>query len=125
VSITPGLRGELELTVSNDDTALAHRTGAVAVLATPVVIALCEEAAILALDGALEAEETTVSSRVELSHITPVAVGATVTAVAVLERIEGRRLIFAVSVDDARGLVAAGRVTRVIVETERFMKKTL
>ena len=111
------------MTVTDHDTALAHGTGTVPVLATPVVIALCEKAAIAAVTEFLEGEETTVSSRVELSHITPVAVGSTVTAGAVLERIEGRRLIFAVSVDDTRGLVAAGRVTRVIVETERFMKK--
>jgi predicted thioesterase len=41
----------------------------------------------------------------------------------VLKHIEGRRLTFTVSVDDERGLVAAGKVTRVIVDIERFMDK--
>ena len=44
---------------------------------------------------------------------------------AVLKHIEGRRLTFAVSVDDNRGLVAAGKVTRVMVDVERFMDKTV
>ena len=46
-----------------------------------------------------------------------------VVAVATLERCEGRRLVFNTSVTDACGLVAAGKVTRVLVETERFMEK--
>ena len=44
-------------------------------------------------------------------------------ATATLERCEGRRLVFNTSVTDACGLVAAGQVTRVLVQTERFMEK--
>ena len=121
--IAIGLRYEVSLTVTDADTAVTFGTGEVAVLATPRVVALCEEAARLAVAAALSQGETTVSSRVELSHVTPVAVGATVRAEAILERVEGRRLVFAVSVADSRGLVAAGRVTRVVVETDRFLKR--
>jgi fluoroacetyl-CoA thioesterase len=123
VPIAIGLRHEVSLTVTDADTAVTFGTGEVAVLATPRVVALCEEAARLAVAAALSQGETTVSSRVELSHVTPVAVGATVRAEAILERVEGRRLVFAVSVADSRGLVAAGRVTRVVVETDRFLKR--
>ena len=42
---------------------------------------------------------------------------------ATLEKISGRRLTFTVSASDHRGLVAAGRVTRVVVDIERFMEK--
>ncbi len=45
-------------------------------------------------------------------------------AEATLEQIEGRRLTFRVSVNDARGLVAAGRMTRVIVERARFLERS-
>ena len=34
-----------------------------------------------------------------------------------------RRLTFPVAVSDTRGLVAAGKLTRVIVSTDRFMEK--
>ena len=121
--ISIGLRHEVSLTVADADTAVAFGTGEVAVLSTPRVVALCEEAALRAVARELEPGQTTVSSRVELSHVTPVAVGATVRAEATLERVEGRRLIFAVSLADSRGLVAAGRVTRVVVETDRFLKR--
>ena len=47
-----------------------------------------------------------------------------VKADARLEKVEGRRLKFSVSVSDERGLVAAGKVTRVVVERERFLDKS-
>jgi len=62
--------------------------------------------------------------RVQLDHLQPTAVGGTVEAEAMLERIEGRRLTFMVSASDAKGLVAAGRVTRVLVDVARFLEKT-
>jgi len=46
-----------------------------------------------------------------------------VRAEATLERVEGRRLIFTVSVTDESGLVAAGKVTRVVVDETSFLAK--
>jgi predicted thioesterase len=117
------LAAEVELGVTNDDTALAMRSGEVPVLATPRIVALVEEATVLALGSCLPPEWTSVGMRVQLDHLAPTAVGHTVRAEATLERVEGRRLTFAVSVRDERGLVAAGKVTRVVVETERFLDK--
>jgi predicted thioesterase len=118
-----GLTAKIDLTVTSDDTAEAARSGDVPVLATPRIIALVEEAAVAAVAGQLAVGETTVSMRVQLDHLAPSPVGSSVTASAKLEKIEGRRLKFSVSVSDARGLVAAGKVTRVVVERERFMDR--
>jgi fluoroacetyl-CoA thioesterase len=60
---------------------------------------------------------------VQLDHLAPTAVGGTVRADAVLEEIEGPRLTFKVSAHDDRGLIGVGRVTRVIVNRERFLEK--
>lgn len=124
-AIEIGLRGEARITVADTDTAIQHRTGIVAVLATPCVIELCERAAIAAIGDRLADGQTTVGMRVQIDHLQPTAVGHEVTAEAVLKHVEGRRLSFAVSVDDNRGLVAAGKVTRVIVDVDRFMDKTV
>ena len=123
MSVNVGVQAVVELVVTADDTAQAMRAGDVAVLGTPRVVALCEEATMLALADHLRAGRTSVGSRVELSHVAPVAVGSTVRATATLERTEGRRLVFNVSVSDACGLVAAGRVTRVVVDKEHFIDK--
>lgn len=122
--IKPGLCAAVELMVTDDDTALAARSGAVAVLSTPRIVALCEEAAMKATEGQLAAEQTSVGMQVQLDHLAPTAVGHTVTAEATIDKMVGRRIIFTVSVHDERGLVAVGRVTRVVVDIERFLDKT-
>lgn len=109
--------------VTSADTALALGTGEVDVLATPRLIALCEEACCRALEGALGSPKTTVGVRVQLDHLAPVRVGGSVSAEATLERVEGRRLVFTVAAVDDAGLVAAGRMTRVVVDREEFLAK--
>jgi fluoroacetyl-CoA thioesterase len=123
VLFRPGLNARVSLVVGKDDTALAMRSGAVEVLSTPRLIALCEEASCAAVGKALTPEHTTVGVRVQFDHLAPVQVGGEVTAEAVLERVEGRRLTFTVSATDAAGLVGAGRVTRVVVNTDAFLAK--
>jgi predicted thioesterase len=122
--VEPGLNAHVELVVAEADTAVAYRTGDVAVVSTPRIVALCEEAAVAAVAGAFAEGETTVGMRIQLDHLAPTAVGGRVTAQARLEKVEGRRLRFSVSVNDERGLVAAGKVTRVIVDREHFLDKT-
>ena len=121
--VETGLTAEVELLVAAADTAVAHRSGDVAVLATPRIVALCEEAAMAALDGKLKPGETSVGHAVQLDHVAPSAVGARIRAEATLAKVEGRRLVFTVSVSDTRGLVAAGRLTRVVVDAERFLDR--
>ncbi len=118
-----GLSAAVEIVVSDDDTAIAIGSGTVPVLATPRLVALCEQAAVAAVEGELEDGSTSVGMRVQVDHLMPTAVGAPVTAEATLEKISGRRLTFTVSASDHRGLIAAGRVTRVVVDYDRFMEK--
>lgn len=121
--VQAGLAAVVELTVSEADTAIALRSGDVPMLGTPRVVALVEEATCRALDGKLDPDLTSVGMRVELSHLMPVPVGGTVVAEAHLDRVEGRRLTFNVSVTNERGLVAAGKVTRVIVRRSEFLER--
>ena len=121
--VETGLSGAVELVVTEADTAQALRSGSVAVLGTPRIVALCEEATCQAVAGALREGETTVGMRVELSHLAPTNVGSKVRAEATLEKTEGRRLTFTVAVTDQGGLVAVAKITRVVVEVERFLEK--
>lgn len=121
--VRPGLSSSVDMMVGESDTAAAMCTGDVAVLATPRIIALIEEATVAALKGELDPGCTSVCMRVQVEHISPTSVGGTVRAEATLEKVEGRRLGFNVSARDDRGLVAAGRVTRVVVDSERFLAK--
>ena len=125
MALTPGLSASATLLVEEADTAIEIGSGDVPVLATPRVIALAEQAAVEALAGSLAPGTTSVGYEVQLAHLAPTPVGGKVTAEATLETVDGKRLTFRVAVSDARGLVAAGRVTRVIVARDRFIERAL
>lgn len=123
VELQPGLAATIERVVSESDTSSAAGTSDVPMLATPSIILFAEQATWAALEGRLDQGTSAVEHRVEISHLAPTPVGAKIRAEAVLEAIEGRRLVFRVSVSDERGIVAAGRFTRVIVSTEKFLER--
>ena len=123
VNVAIGLKGEARLLVSEDDTALALGSGDVQVLGTPKLVALFEQATVEALSGVLEPGQSSVGMRVQVDHLQPTPVGAEITVEANLEKIEGRRITFTVTATDSGGLAEAGKVTRVIVDLDRFMSK--
>jgi predicted thioesterase len=123
VELHPGLAATIERVVGDTDTSAAAGTSDVAMLATPSIILFAEQATWAALSGRLEEGTSAVEHRVEISHLAPTPVGAKVTVEALLETVEGRRLVFRISVTDDRGLVAAGRFTRVLVSKQQFLER--
>lgn len=117
------MRGSASLVVGDPDTASAMRSGDVDVLGTPRLIALCEEATMVALADQLAPGVSSIGMRIQVDHLQPTPVGASVTAEAVLDKIDGRRLTFTVTVSDSGGLVAAGKITRALVERATFLEK--
>lgn len=123
MGLETGLEATVELVIGDADTARAMRSGDVDILATPRLIALFEEASIAAVQGRVPEGHTTVGLSVQIDHLRPVPVGGTVVAESHLDKIDGRRLHFSVAARDSRGLIAAGRCSRVIVDVQRFMEK--
>jgi predicted thioesterase len=117
-----GAKGQVERIVTEADTAIAFGSGDVPVLATPRLIAWAEAATVAALDPRLEPGTTSVGSRVVLEHRTASRIGTSVTVTAELIAADGRQLRFTVAASDDRRIVAAGEVTRVIVDRERFLR---
>jgi predicted thioesterase len=120
-----GASAQLELTVTDADTAQTVGSGDVPVLATPRVLALAEAATVRALARRLESGTTTVGTRVELSHKAPTPIGRTVLAVATLVTVDGRRLTFDVTVKEGESVVAEARVERVLVNRSKFLETAL
>lgn len=123
MNVAVGLKGEARLVVGEADTASALGSGDVDVLGTPRMVALFEQATIDALRGMLEEGQSSVGMRVQIDHLQPTPVGAEVVVEAMLDKVEGRRITFAVTASDSGGLVAAGKVTRVLVDVQKFMSK--
>lgn len=123
-SIRPGLSTTRRYDVSEPDTAKALGSGSLSVLGTPRLLAWCEEATCAVVDGVLPPGSTSVGSSVELQHRAPAAVGETVDVEATLTDAEERALIFVVDVVDGRRReIAHGKITRAVVDEDRFMRR--
>lgn len=119
-----GLTAEITLAVSESDTALALGSGDVPVLATPRIVALCEQATVAAVAGRLASGKTSVGTRIECDHVAPSAIGDTVSARATLVEADGRRLHFTVTVTDLSGAeLARALVWRVVVDRDHFLSR--
>jgi predicted thioesterase len=123
VVLAPGLSAVIEHVVVGSDTSIALGSGDVPVLGTPRLLALAEEATVAAVAGALEPGSTTVGYRVTLEHRAPTAVGEKVSAEAVLAEVDGRSLVFRVTVTDGRGPIGEATVTRVVVDRAGFLER--
>jgi predicted thioesterase len=123
MTLAAGLTARVELTVTDADTAQAVGSGDVPVLGTPRVLALAEAATVAATATRMPSGQTSVGLRVELDHRAPTPVGRTVAALARLAKVDGRRLLFEVTVTDGDEIVADGRVERVLVDRQRFVER--
>lgn len=121
--IEAGLTHTSTMTVTAADTAASRGSGDMPVLATPAMMALMENAAMMAVAPVLEAGQTTVGGQIDSSHLKPTPVGAVVTAMAVLEKVEGRKLYFRISASQGDSLIGEGRHLRFVVDRERFLAK--
>ncbi|WP_368251503.1 thioesterase family protein [Enterococcus sp. 2201sp1_2201st1_B8_2201SCRN_220225] len=112
-----------EYTVTKEITAEALGSGGLAVLATPAMVAMVENACYEELQQELPEGKTSVGGFLSIEHLAPTAVGATVTVrVAVYEH-AGTKVVFSFTVYEGEKLVGKGNHERFIVEKERFLKK--
>ena len=78
------------------------------------------------LDGqnaALDEGCGTVGTRLELEHSAPTPVGMTVTCESELVAVEGRKLVFKVSLHDEKGPVGGGTHERFVINNAKFAAK--
>lgn len=124
-NLRKGMTGEASVVVSMENTAAAMGSGSVPVFATPALAALVEAACVAALKDMLGDDQTSVGVYLDLEHQAGTPVGLTVRAEARLMNIEGRRLTFRVAAFDDVEQVGAGTHQRMIVDTDRFLSRTL
>lgn len=112
-----------QIVVTADKCASVLGSGDLEVLATPAMVALMENAAMLCVASDLEEGSTTVGSAITTTHLRPSPIGATVEATATLTAVEGRKLSFKVVATDEKGVIGEGEHTRFVVDRVKFMAK--
>lgn len=118
-----GLKHQSVMRVMDGNTAEFIGSGDMAVLATPAMVALMENAAMLAVALHLEKGETTVGAMISTSHLKPSKIGNTISAIAELTEVEGRKLTFKIEAYDADQLIGSGEHIRYVVNREKFLAK--
>lgn len=121
--LEPGLTGESTTTVVHENTAAHVGAGGVEVFATPMMIALMEQAAWQSVAKSLDPGYVTVGTSVNVRHLAATPIGQRVRAIAELMQIDGRRLVFKVEAYDEKQKIGEGQHERFIVNLDRFLKK--
>jgi fluoroacetyl-CoA thioesterase len=93
------------------------------VLATPVMILAMENAALNAIRSYLEPGESAVGTAVDIRHLAATPVGQRVTADAEVTRVEGRRIVFAVTARDETEEIGRGTHERMVVDLRRLTQR--
>ena len=119
-----GMVGTASVTVNEDDTAKKVGSGLLPVFSTPSMIALLEMAACNCVTDYLDEGSSSVGTLINVKHLAATPIGMTVTATATLTEIDGRRLVFDISVSDETSLIGSGTHERFIVFSEKFLEKT-
>ena len=118
-----GLKHTSELIVSDALTAIQMGSGDMPVLATPAMMALMENAVMLAVADELPEGCTTVGGHIESSHLKPSKIGDKVTATAEVTKVDGKKIEFKVSAYFGEALLGEGTHLRFIVDRKRFISK--
>lgn len=123
MSVTVGMKGRAEAAVNDQNTAIAAGSGTLPVFATPWMCALMEKAAWTAVAPALNEGDSTVGTKLNISHASASPVGLKVWAESEVTLVDGKRIEFKVAAYDEKGLIGEGTHERFIITDERFLAK--
>lgn len=121
--ITEGLKHTSVLTVNESLTAVKMGSGDMEVLATPALLALMENAAMLAVADALPEGSTTVGGHISSSHLKPSKIGDVVSATAEVTKVDGKKIEFKVLAYSGDVLLGEGTHLRFVVDRQKFLSR--
>jgi len=121
--IKPGKPATAHTVVNDSNTAKAAGSGDLEVFATPMMIALMEQAACNCLADGLEQGQASVGTQINVSHTAASPMGADITAVAVIDKVFGRRIEFKVTASEGDKEIGSGTHTRMIIDREKFLSR--
>jgi predicted thioesterase len=118
-----GARGDQNVLVTDELTALAMGSGSLPVLATPAMIALMESAAVTAIESFLPEGQSSVGIEINVRHLSATPIGEEIIASAIVTQIDGKRITFEVRAWDRKELIGEGTHVRYLIDEDRFMSR--
>ena len=95
----------------------------VVVLSTPMLLQLVEEAAMQCVAPALDPDEITLGTHVDLAHLSATPVGLIVRTEVEVLKFDGRRIEYAFTAFDEREKIAEGTHERYVTSREKFRER--
>ncbi len=124
-AIQPGLAETYSVVVADEHVPVHLRGTNAEVVATPELVRFMEKAAMDALEKHLAPDQTSVGTKVSLTHMAGTPKGMRVEVRARLIERDRRRCVFEVEIHDEVELVARGTNERFIVPRERRNEKLM
>lgn len=124
MAIEVGIQGLAEALVEQADTAKEVGSGDLLVYATPCMVALMEGAAYESIAPYLAEGESSVGTKMEVTHLSATPVGMSVRAESVVTAVDGRKVTFSITAYDEAGEIGKAIHERVIIKADRFLEKT-
>ena len=119
-SIPVSAKGKFEQAVETRHLASELDSSLAAVLSTPTMVAMMEQAAINAIKPFLDDGESSVGMTIEVSHTAATPPGHRARAEAEVTKVEGRRLEFSVRAFDDVEQIGSGTHRRAVVDAAKF-----
>jgi fluoroacetyl-CoA thioesterase len=123
-SLAPGIATTKKIRV-DESRVIAFMGDDCRVYATPRIISDVEYTCREFLLAHLDAGEDSVGTKVNWEHVGPALLGAEVTIAVKLLSVDGRRVTFEASVNDATDAVARGTHERFIVDVQKVRERLL
>lgn len=121
--IETGITYSQEITVQLKDTAAVYGSGKLEVFATPALVALMENTAVLCLEKHLDAGQDTVGIAIDIKHLKATPVGGRVHCHAKVTETDGRRIRFEIEASDEKGKIGTAIHDRFLIDPVKFMAK--
>jgi fluoroacetyl-CoA thioesterase len=118
-----GTVGELQFVVGPEHVIDFATDGMPAVLSTPRLIGLLERTAREALYPFLDPDERSVGMEIEIRHLAPTPLGASVTCTARVVAAEGTTATFHVEARDEYEVIVRGLHKRGVIRVESFARR--
>jgi fluoroacetyl-CoA thioesterase len=123
-SIPVGAKGSFTLAVAPEHLANRFKDAMLPpVLATPVMIMMMENAALNAIKPYLDASESAVGTRVDVTHLAATPVGRTVNASAEVTKVDGKRIEFRIEASDGAEKIGSGTHERMVIDLRKFSER--
>ena len=123
MDIPVGAKGSAEMLVTKDKTAAAVDSGSLEVFATPWMVAMMELAACNALAPYYEEGQSSVGTKLDVSHDAATPLDMKVCAEAEVTEVDRRRIVFSVTAWDETGVIGKGTHERFLINAEKFLAK--